>query len=67
MDWLVEKLDPAEVEKDKYVAKLTLFMLPGDELWSYCTPMEGDPMMGRAGIALLRNGKPISEIMTLMS
>ncbi len=66
--WLVKKLDPAEVEKDKFVAKLTLLMLPGDELWSYSSPpATWKHMMGRGGIALLRNGKPISEIGTRMN
>lgn len=66
--WLVEKLDPAKVEKDDYVAKLTCLMLPGDELWSYSSPPGSwKHMMGRAGIALLRDGKPISEIRTRMN
>ena len=67
-DWLVKKLDPAEVEKDEYVAKLTYLMLPGDELWSYSSPpATWEHLMGRGGIALLRNGKPISEIKTMMN
>lgn len=68
LQWLVKKLDPTEVEKDKFVAKLTFFMLPGDELWSYSSPRgTWKNMMGRAGIALLRDGKPISEIRTMMN
>lgn len=68
IEWLVKKLDPAEVEKNKYVAALTFLMLPGDELWSYSSPpATWEHMMGRGGIALLRNGKPISEIGTRMN
>jgi hypothetical protein len=66
--WLVEKLDLAEVEKDAYVANLTYLMLPGVELWSYSSPPGSwEHMLGRAGIALLRDGKPISEIRTMMN
>jgi hypothetical protein len=68
VEWLAKKLDPEVVRKNEYTGKLVSLMLPGDELWSYSSPPETwQHLMGRAGVALIRDGKPISEIMTRMN
>jgi hypothetical protein len=43
-------------------------MLPGDELWEYCTDEESwDVLMGSAGIELVRDGVVIDSIVTRMN
>lgn len=67
-DWLIERLDPTKETRSKGLDKLTLLMLPGDELWSYSSPPETwEHMMGRSGIALLRDGRTIAQVITLMN
>ena len=66
--WLAAQLDPEEAAISTNIDKLKLLMLPGDELWSYSSPPETwKHMMGRRGIALLRDGRAIAEILTLMN
>ena len=48
--------------------KMQQSMIPGDELWTFSSPPETwQHLMGRAGIALVRNGKPIAHIVTMMN
>lgn len=43
-------------------------MQEGDELWEYCSsPDSWRHLAGRAGIDLVRNGKDIDSIVTLMN
>jgi hypothetical protein len=43
-------------------------MQPGDELWSFTSPKEDwSRLMGRAGIALVRDGVMIASIITRMN
>lgn len=43
-------------------------MIPGDELWEFSSPPESwDNLAGRAGIALVREGKVVATILTLLS
>ena len=66
--WLASQLDPADAANDTNIDKLKLLMLPGDQLWSYSSPPETwNHMMGRSGIVLIRNGKNIVDILTLMN
>jgi hypothetical protein len=40
----------------------------GDQLWEWSSPSDTwHFMMGRGGIALVRNGRPIAEVVTLMN
>ena len=66
--WLAAQLNLEEAANSTNIDKLKLLMLPGDELWSYSSPPETwKHMMGRRGIALIRDGKTIAEILTLMN
>ena len=41
---------------------------PGDELWTFCTSKASwAALAGRAGIVLLRDGKVVDKIITMMS
>jgi hypothetical protein len=43
-------------------------MCPGDELWTFRSPPDSWQLLaGRAGIALVRDEKPIRTIITLMN
>ena len=43
-------------------------MQPDDELWTFVSPLDSwRSLAGRAGIALLRNGKPIAVLVTVMN
>lgn len=43
-------------------------MEPGDELWEYCNaPHYWENLAGRQGIALVRNGEIIGELITKMN
>ena len=40
----------------------------GDELWEFCSPMESwEHLCGRAGICIVRDGKIIDSIITVMN
>jgi hypothetical protein len=43
-------------------------MQPGDELWTFASSAESfRHLAGRSGIVLLRDGRAVAEIVTLMS
>ena len=68
LQWLAAQLNPEEAATSGHIDKLKLLMLPGDQLWSYSSPPETwNHIMGRRGIALLRNGRTIGQILTLMN
>ena len=51
------------VRKD--LLDLKFLMLPGDELWTFSSPPEyWAGLAGRAGIALLRAGRPVGHVIT---
>ena len=53
---------------DEEVIDLIVRMQPGDELWEWSSPPRSwGMMMGRAGIALVRNGRVLTEILTMMN
>lgn len=71
--------DPARVKKFPQLAlpfgfnngqweSLKAQMQPGDELWWFSTSAQTwKDLRGRAGIELVRHGKPIAVIITLMN
>lgn len=66
--WLGKRLSPDDASQAYALAKLTPLMLLGDELWSYSSPPEiWKHMMGRAGVVLIRDGRIISDVLTLMN
>jgi hypothetical protein len=47
---------------------LKVRMLAGDEIWAYSSPPESwAKLCGRAGIALVRDGRPIAHLVTMMN
>lgn len=43
-------------------------MEPGDEIWTWSTPRwTWENLCGRGGLALVRDGKPVDHVMTLMN
>ena len=43
-------------------------MRPGDELWTFSSPPKSwEDLAGRAGIALVRDGKPVSLLVSAMN
>lgn len=58
---------PFGFQNDRWKALLAR-MVEGDELWEFSTPREDwHALAGRAGIALVRQGRIVDEIITLMS
>ena len=50
------------------VPKRTAAIKPGDELWTFMSPPDSwKNLAGRAGIALVRDGKPVSILVTFMN
>jgi hypothetical protein len=50
------------------IKTLEVLMLPGDEVWEFSSPPElWQRLMGRAGIALVRNGRSIAHVVTRMN
>lgn len=46
----------------------TAEMQPGDEVWTWSTPRwTWENLCGRGGLALVRDGKPVDHVMTLMN
>lgn len=71
-EWLIEKLDIAEVERkflsDGRWIRMKNRMEQGDEVWSFSSPDESwQHLAGRKGIALVRNGHVIGSIVTIMN
>ncbi|GJD52963.1 hypothetical protein OPKNFCMD_5731 [Methylobacterium crusticola] len=43
-------------------------MRPGDALWAFCSPMaEWRALAGRKGVALVRDGRTVMEIITMLN
>ena len=67
----VEKLGPEPIPfgyQNGHWQEFLSTMEPGDELWNYSSPPESwKNLAGRAGIALVRRGKIIANITTLMN
>ncbi len=77
--WLQRKTTVATVEAD-FAQKpqeggswdewraLVAAMRPGDELWEFCSSWESwKHLAGRAGYAVVRKGKVVSSIVTMMN
>lgn len=56
------------VPMDRDWHRITLRMVPGDELWTYSSPPEyWQGLAGRMGVALIRNGRPIGHVTSMMN
>ena len=78
MEWLTKREDVAEVESREVkffdikthhdLSPLKERMLPGDEVWSFSSPVESwGVLAGRAGFALIRDGRPLAHMITIMN
>jgi hypothetical protein len=56
------------IKSRQEIKTLEVLMLPGDEIWEFSSPPElWQRLMGRAGIALVRNGRSIAHVVTKMN
>ncbi len=74
VDWLVRPVSILEAEDHEGLRSmerwndLTAVIQPGDEIWLFCSPPRTwEVMMGREGYVLLRNGKEIDRVVTVMN
>jgi hypothetical protein len=78
VEWLIRRIDVDEVEKDieKWDGRWRDYswrpfkaqMTDGDELWEFSSPAEyWENLAGREGVALVRDGRPIAHVVTLMN
>ena len=72
--WLQERMTPAEVEEEfPWYRKQDAFgrgvtWRAGDELWRYSSPKEQwMALAGRGGIALIRDGRCVGHVLTILS
>jgi hypothetical protein len=48
--------------------QLKASLQPGDALWTYCSPWESfKALAGRCGIAVVRNGRVVNALVTMMN
>jgi hypothetical protein len=81
-DWRWERMEPEEERKilgraapivprsmhDEEMIDLLVRALPGDELWEWSSPTPSwGMMMGRGGIALVRAGRVLCDVTTMMN
>jgi hypothetical protein len=79
-DWLSEKVSIKQAEAANLSEgrpfgyqhlkweRLKSHMIPGDELWEFCSPEETwVHLKGRQGYAVVRNGEIVDSIITSMS
>jgi hypothetical protein len=78
VEWLIRRIDVDEVEKDieKWDERYRDYswrpfkarMTDRDELWEFSSPAEyWERLAGRAGVALVRDGRPIAHVVTEMN
>jgi hypothetical protein len=73
-EWLVRQISISEAEDHEVVPDtpwwndLKAAIKHGDEIWIFCSPpITWEVMMGRRGVVLLRNGKEIARVVTVMN
>lgn len=72
-EWLVRRtsigaFDGTDVRKHRDWSNIKARMTERDELWEFSSPPEyWEGLAGRAGIALVREGRPIAHIVTMMN
>ena len=79
-EWLTEKLSVQQAEaanvsegrsfgyQHRKWERLKSNMLPGDELWEFCSPENTwIHLMGRQGYAVVRGGQVVDSLITSMS
>lgn len=58
---------PGGFKHDEWVSFVEQ-ILPGDELWSFCSPKDTwDTLCGRAGYAIVRKGEPVVVYVTVLN
>jgi hypothetical protein len=73
-DWLVRQISIQQAEDHEEVLGLNGWntlkaaIQPGDDIWIFCSPPKTwNALMGRRGIVLLREGKEIAKVVTVMN
>ncbi len=71
IEWLEEQMldiDEIDAGNSRDWHRLKMRFTEYDELWKFCSPSEyWAGLAGRAGIALVRNGRPIAHVTTVMN
>jgi hypothetical protein len=80
LEWLDKQISVEQAEADNLVQGLPFGAMndrwkllkaslqPGDALWTYCSSWESfKALAGRCGIALVRNGKVVNALVTMMN
>jgi hypothetical protein len=75
-DWLQQQVSAADVEKEiqgsaRLMAQWDVMkagMEPGDEIWHFTSPADSwKHLAGRAGYVILRAGRPVGAMLTMMN
>ena len=70
IEWLQKRVDIDEIGAGSSGDwnRLKMFFTERDELWTFSSPPDyWAGLAGRAGIALVRNGRPIAHVITVMN
>ena len=69
IEWLIRRIDVAEIEKHpRWERAFKARMTDRDELWEFDSPAEyWEGLAGREGVALVRDGRPIAHVVTVMN
>lgn len=60
--WLTKRINPGDPSWDEAVSKLGPDIRPDDEVWFFDEPAPPGINAGAMGIALVRDGEPISTV-----
>jgi hypothetical protein len=65
-EWLGEEVSLNDTSQSYALTKLLPLALPGDEIRAYASPLiSWKKMMGLAGVVLMREGRIISDVVTM--
>jgi hypothetical protein len=70
IEWLEKRVDIDEIGAGSSGDwnRLKMFLTERDELWTFSSPPDyWAGLAGRAGVALVRNGRPIAHVITVMN
>ncbi|MBI1338103.1 MAG: hypothetical protein GC164_14250 [Phycisphaera sp.] len=78
LSWLTEAVTVEEIDTDVREGRMSggaqkweahkAKMRPGDELRVYASPLDSwQHLAGRAGIALVRNGRVVDDVLTMLN
>jgi hypothetical protein len=71
--WLDKEIGVEEAEaqvgaQSEDWRRLKALLQPGDRLWTFCSSFESfQALAGRCGVAIVRDGKAIAQVVTIMN